>query len=226
MTSLHAVAPDVYTVGSELHLPGGMWLPLTCTVIRLPSGGLWIHSPVRFDDATAAAIEKLGPVQFIIAPSGLHHLHGRAATERWPQARVIASPAIAPKQPGLSFESLADDPAPWGATIQAMPLGGLPTVQEWVFFHAPTRTLLVTDLLFHLTEIRGWASHFAYTLFGTRYRLANSRLFRWYIQDRAALAQSVEQMLQWPFERLIPCHGTIVEDDTHAQVRAALGPVL
>jgi hypothetical protein len=215
------VADDVWVVRDELRLAPAMFLPLASTVIRLPQGGIWVHSPVRIGQS-AAAIDAFGPVQFVVAPSGLHHLHVRAAVQRWPNAQVLASPAVAAKQPELAVAPLTTGSLPWGPEIEALPLGGLPGIEEWVFFHRPSRTLLVTDLVFHLLHVRGWASHLAYLAFGTRHRLAVSRLFRAYIRDRAALAASVDAMLNWPFVRVIPCHGEVLEQDAHARMQAAL----
>ena len=44
-------------------------LPFTTrmTVIRLPDGGLWLHSPTPLDDGLRAAIDALGPVAHIVA---------------------------------------------------------------------------------------------------------------------------------------------------------------
>ncbi|MFX7674953.1 DUF4336 domain-containing protein, partial [Acinetobacter baumannii] len=36
--------------------------PTRMTVVRLPDGGLWIHSPVAPDEALFEAIERLGSV--------------------------------------------------------------------------------------------------------------------------------------------------------------------
>ena len=54
---------------------GGLELGGRMTVIRLPDGGLWIHSPVRFEPAHRAAVDALGPVRFLVAPNLMHHLH-------------------------------------------------------------------------------------------------------------------------------------------------------
>jgi hypothetical protein len=134
----------------------------------------------------------------------------------------VASPAVAPKQPDLAFTPLNAGPPPGGEAIEALAIGGMPGVEEWAFFHRPTGTLLVTDLLFHLTDVSGWLNHLLFTVMGTRGRLAVSRLFRSYLRDPVAMAESVERLLDWPFTRIIPCHGTVLTVDAHARAVAAL----
>ena len=218
-------APGLCTVHATLALAPGVSLPLTCTAIRLADGGVWVHSPIDFDAASVAALDALGPVRFVVAPSGLHHLFARAALARWPAAQLVASPAVAPKQPGLAFTPLRADAPPWGDEIAALPIGGMPGVEEWVFFHRPTGTLLVTDLLFHLTDVSGWVNHLVFAAMGTRGRLAVSRLYRSFIRDRDAVAASVERLLAWPISRIIPCHGAVLAADAHARAAAALAPL-
>ena len=222
MSTHEPITDGILRFRSELRLSPGTYLPIAATAIRLPDGGVWLHSPIDFSDEDVAAIEALGPVKFIVAPSGLHHLFARAAAARWPAATVVASPAVATKQPGLAFLPLSATERPWGDAIAALPIDGMPDVQEWAFYHEPSRTLLVVDLLFHLLHTHGLGSYLTYTLVGTRGRLASSRLFRYFIKDAAAHWASVDQVLAWPFDRLLPCHGEPIDSGAHPLVIEAL----
>ena len=75
---LHVLEVPFRAAGLEL---GGRM-----TVIRLPDGGLWIHSPVRVDGATRPAVEALGPVRFLVAPSLMHHLFLPEWAAAYPEA--------------------------------------------------------------------------------------------------------------------------------------------
>ena len=57
------------------------------TVIQLAGGGLWLHSPIRLDDALRAALDAMGPVRFIVAPNKAHHLFAKKCLAMYPQAR-------------------------------------------------------------------------------------------------------------------------------------------
>src|SRR5690606_38151617 len=109
----------------------------------LPGGHLLLYSPVPIDDALAAALEDLGPVAHLVAPSGSHHLHAGAAQVRWPEARLWGSPALPDKRPDLRFDAvLADADGAFEGVIDVTVLRGIPRLQEAVFLHRPSRSLL------------------------------------------------------------------------------------
>jgi hypothetical protein len=49
------------------------------TVVRLAGGGLFVHSPVALDPATRRAVDALGPVRAVVAPSVPPREGGHAA---------------------------------------------------------------------------------------------------------------------------------------------------
>jgi len=91
--TLRALARDLWCLDADLRVQAGFHLPIRMTVIRLADGGLWLHSPVAIDEATAAAIDALGPVRHIVAPNLLHHLFAGAAAERWSRTARPRPPA-------------------------------------------------------------------------------------------------------------------------------------
>jgi len=62
------------------------------TVIRLGNGGLFLHSPVPLDGALRAALNQLGPVRAIVAPSKAHHLFVDDYVKEYPEASSMAHP--------------------------------------------------------------------------------------------------------------------------------------
>ena len=71
------IAPDVWIVdGPEIrfsYLGLKLPFPTRMTLIRLPDGGLWVHSPTSLTDMLAEEVLKLGPVRGLIAPNTLHY---------------------------------------------------------------------------------------------------------------------------------------------------------
>jgi hypothetical protein len=203
-----------------------MRMPLRSVVIRLESGALWVHSPIKFSAAALESIESLGEVTALVAPSGFHHLHVARAQQHFAGAEIWASPAVAPKQPKLGgVHWLGQDPAPaWSDDIEPLCIGGMPKVQEWVFFHRASQTLIVTDLVFNLLETSGLLTPVFLTLFGTRGRFAQSRLFKAMIKDREAYDSSISRLLEWPVGRVMMAHGTVLEgDDVYERLCRAVG---
>lgn len=213
------IAADVWQVsGPELRMPGGFMLPASSTVIRLPDRSLLVYSPIAFDDAAAAAIDAVGEVAHLVAPSRLHHLYAVAAKARWPRATVHAAPGVAEKQPALAVDrELADeraaDPA-WGDAVALELVGGAPKVNEVVLFHRPSGTLACADLLFHVTRPANLRTRFVLALVGIGgRRLGQSLEWRRLRKDRVAARASAARILEWPIARVAPCHGDPIEID-------------
>jgi hypothetical protein len=224
---MEVIAEEVWGVPGAAHLPGGVVFPLRMTVIRLPDGGLWLHSPVALDDTTARAIEALGPVRHLVAPSLLHDLHAGAAKARWPAARLHAPTALRARRPDLPIDEDLSDGSPWGDAIVAVAIRGAPKLDEFEFLHRPSRTLLVTDLAFHVLTPATFATKLVLCGVGCHGRLGSSRAWRWvFAEDRAAVAASVERLLALDFDRLVPAHGDVIASGAAPALRQALSQPL
>ena len=53
---LKPVAPDVWIVDGPVIRFYGLPFTTRMTVIRLPDGGLWLHSPIAMDDGLVAQL--------------------------------------------------------------------------------------------------------------------------------------------------------------------------
>ena len=214
-------------------LPLGFQFPARMTLLPLEAGQVALVSPIPIDDTLARSIAELGEVAFLIAPNLLHHLYLDAAIQRYPQARVVAPSRLREKKPNLHIHAPLDftlDPASLertippelAAAVDVVALQGTPAMDELVFFHRATRTLVVTDLVFHVTEPRGWMAHLTFFVVGCYRRLAASRVQRLVIKDRTAARASVDRILALPFERLVMAHGEGIEHDAHPRLEQAM----
>jgi len=220
--SIQAVAAEVWTAEHPMHFPGGVHLPSRMTIIRLPDGDLLLHSPIPIDDALAAELSALGPVAHVVAPSLLHHLFVPQALERYPQALLIAAPGLAEKRAELPVaDVLSDEPPPaWEGVIDQVVIRGAPRLNEVAMLHRPSRTLIVSDLVFNVQHPQGLGTALALRMMGTHKRLRQSRAWHLYARDRAQVRESVEKVLSWEFDRVLPGHGDPFEGNGNA--RAAM----
>ncbi|MEM9693639.1 MAG: DUF4336 domain-containing protein [Myxococcota bacterium] len=209
MTKLIPLADDLWCAESELRTPLGVVFPIRMTVVR-HGDELTLLSPIAVDDDLGRALETLGRVRNIVAPNLFHHVHLEAAAQRFPQASLWAPPGLAKKRPDLTFDAtLEGGSTPFG--LEVLALEGAPALHEHVFFHAPSGTLVVTDLVFNMSDAANWISRFVFRYVARAYqRVAQSRLFRLFVKDRAAAASSLGRMLELDFDRLVMAHGDIV----------------
>ena len=117
-------------------------------VARLPSGGLWVHAPVRLDAPTREALERLGPVVAIVAPNTFHYFFLEEYARAYPTAALFSAPGLAERCAGLpSGERLGDEaPALWAGVLDQRVFGPIRAVSEVIFLHRSSGTLILTDL--------------------------------------------------------------------------------
>ncbi len=210
---LNKVTENIWEAAGEIYAP--MRIHFTCrmTVIRLPGGELLLHSPVKIDDPLAAELEKLGTVRYLVAPNDFHHMFLDEAISRYPDAVVYGAPGLKEKRRDLQFHHELGSEAPWSDTLDQVLIGGMPAFNEFVFLHKPSKTLIVTDLMFNIKKPQNLQSHIVLFLAGAYKKPGQSRLFRLAIKDKAEAGKSIRTLLSWDFERVIMAHGAIIEKD-------------
>ncbi len=196
------------------------------TVIRLSDGGLFLHSPTRLDEETKRALGALGAVRAIVAPSKAHHLFVGDYVKAWPEAKLHGPPgltgdildfrALLGARPDLRLDSVLGDEAhpDWRGEIEQHLFKGAPWMNEVVFFHPPSRSVIFTDLVFNVpADFRG--APIFYGLVGAKGHFGPHRLIRMMIRDHRAARESVARILKWDFDRLIVTHGDVLESGGH-----------
>lgn len=223
---LEAFGPELYRADGPVISFYGFPYPTRMAVARLAEGALWVWSPIALTAQLAAQVEAIGPVRHIVSPNKLHHLYLREWAERWPAARLYAPPGLARKAPELSFTAdLADlAPAPWAPDIEQVTFGGSFAMEEVVFFHRPSRTAILGDLIQRFAEssASGWRGVLMRLdgLVGAR----GSTPREWrlsFLSHRQARAAR-QTVLEWHPQRLLVAHGQCAETDAAALIADAL----
>jgi len=209
---MQTLATDLWADQQPLRFVG-MEIGTRMTVIRLPTGGLWIHSPIEATDERLEAVRALGEPAVLIAPTRFHHMFVGSWRDAFPDASLHLAPGLASKRPDLMpAEVLGDEaPAAWAGHIEQVVVKGFPLANEVVFYHPPTATLVATDLAFNPSPSFSVGTRFALRLAGVKGLLSPTLLERFGIRDRTAFRSSFDRILEWPFERVIVAHGDIVE---------------
>ena len=234
--TLKPVAPDLWVVdGPEIrfgYLGFKMPFPTRMTIVRLSHGGLFVHSPIALDEKLARAVEALGPVEHLIAPNTIHYWWVPDGKARYPAAQVHAAPGLdrKAKRP-LPIDSVlsASPPPEWAGEIEQVLFAG-DVMAEVDFFHRPSRTLILTDLIenFEPARIKSWVLRLLVRLAGAADPDGSAPrdmrvTFR---RHRAEMRAGVERMLAWQPERVILAHGRWYAQNGTAELTRAFRWVL
>jgi hypothetical protein len=229
------VADDLWIVdGPEIRFGVGIKVPFPTrmTIIRLPDNGLWLHSPIAPDPELIARVKMLGAVWALVAPNTLHYWWLPDWAELFPEAAVFAPQRLTrtAKKTLPRYQILDEKPSPlWAGTIDQLVVAGA-ILTEIVFFHRPSRTLLLTDLIenFELSRVRSPWLRALLRIGGVVDPDGKSpidmRLSFW--GHRADLRNAVRTMLAWKPERIILAHGRWYDRNAEGELRRAFRWVL
>jgi hypothetical protein len=206
----------------------GIEIGCRMTIVRLPSRALVVISPIPLKASDRPLLDSLGTVSHLIAPNVFHHLYFAQAQSLYPKATAWGVEGLSTKCPNLSFDATLNQPGQFEETLDYRPFQGLRTLQpngivavnETVFYHRPSKTLILTDLAFNFDPTFPFTTRLAMQVLGSYDALRPSRLEKWGSLEKAAIAASIRQVLTWEFDRVIPGHGSIVETGGKAQLQA------
>jgi hypothetical protein len=175
------------------------------TVMQL-EGGVLVHSPVDVDPGLLA---PLGTLRWALSPNLFHHLY----LGRWMEAGAAgyAPVGLAEKRSDLELDVLVETPCdPFGPEVRLIPLKCFAMTQEIAVLHRPSRTLILTDLLFNLSEEMPFATRAAFACL-CAYPGCKTSLLERVGMNRAMAREEIAALLELDFDRLIMAHGDVVE---------------
>lgn len=221
---LRQIADGLWVIDHPFKVMGAC-IGTRTTIVRLDDGGLWLLSPGAGLARLKSEIEALGPVTALVAPNNMHHLALPATSSLFPTARVYGPAGLVAKQPGLKFTPFDElGPDHWPG-LQMLSLKGFGPLEERAFYHRATRTLMVTDLVFNIQHsAHTWTRLFmrlndGYGKFGP------TRICRALIKDKTLLAQTLDHLLRWDFERVIMAHGDVQTSGGKQALQAAFSRI-
>ena len=140
----------------------------------------------------------------------------------FPGARVFGAPGLREKLPELRIDEVLSEkpPALWQDDLDQLLVRGCPSLNEVVFLHRSSRTLLCLDLCFNVRRSSSRFTRLFMRANGAWDRFGPSRLFRYTIlRDARAVRESVDRILAWDFERVSVAHGDVLESGGRRELR-------
>lgn len=194
------------------------------TLIRLSVGGVLVHSAGPWSAGDVMAIRSWGKVWGLMEGSRIHDTFAREMRGVFPGV-PYGLPAGFPiaKAELEPVESLAQWNGRWGQEVKVLRIAGMPRLQEHAVLHVPSRTLILTDLVFNLRfpphQSVPWALRW---ISGLKSFPGTSRLVKLCVKDRVAVRQSLEEMMAWDFDQVVVSHGELITENAKDTLRRVL----
>ncbi|KAI0088875.1 hypothetical protein BDY19DRAFT_153309 [Irpex rosettiformis] len=229
-TVIREVTQDVWTFSRPFARFGLFPIGGRSTAIKLKTGGVWVLASTPLDDETRTKLQELGPVRYIVGADAVHYLFLAQYRMQYPEAKLIAPQdaidTVSKVTPDVNFDGAwgKDDPDTKYGFEDEINHCYFPGHQnkEVAFLHKESKTLLEADLLFNLppTEQYSKSKESATVPFISSHMNPFSGLHKrmvWSIaRDKEAMKRDLKTIRGWDFDRIIPCHGDVIEKDGKA----------
>lgn len=228
LNTLIPLGPDLWMVNGPAISFYGMPFPTRMVVARLEHG-LWLHSPIAWTAELARSLEGLGPPAALVAPNPIHYAYLPDWAARNPDAQVFAAPGVEARAAKykLTFpaHTVLDDTAPplWAGVIDQKLIPGHPFLKEMVFFHRPSRTLILTDLIENFEARRlPWLMRIAARIGGNLDPDGKAPVdMRLSWRDKKAAGAAIREVIGWAPERVVMAHGRIYTENAVTELERA-----
>lgn len=159
---------------------------------------------------------RLRRPQVVGSADGYRSFHG---TSPW------VSPRFQERHPDAPVDHVIGPAAPddWGGQIRVLSFGGSRFLDEVVFYHERSRTLILTDLIQrHDPSEESWFWRHVKRAAGVLGESGGTaRDLRSTFTDRVAARKSAEALLRWDFDRVIIAHGMCITKNARRTVEQA-----
>ena len=200
----------------------GLEVGTRMTIIRLKTGKLMVISPIQVNSTTIDEIDEIGKVDFIIAPNLYHHLFVADFQALYPHAKLLVAPGLELKRADLKFDGiLGQAPLQFWDEVEylyfegfnVLDLSGPSPLQEVVFFHRESQTLVLTDTAFNFDASFPLITQLVTRVIGGYNRVSPSLLDKLATREKDKIEKSIRRILCWDFKRIVMAHGSIVENE-------------
>ncbi|HEX4205509.1 MAG TPA: DUF4336 domain-containing protein [Ktedonobacteraceae bacterium] len=224
---VQAFAPNVWIIDGPTVRDFGVLFTTRMTVVKLTDGSVWIESPVSVPFETLKRISEWGQVRYLVAATPRHVWRLAAWHTLFPDAQLwVPRPTPFTLQKGhLPLTGLLKDtpPSDWSRDFDQLAFQGNPLIEEVLFFHKTSRTVILGDLIQVHPKVQGKPLRNAlFQLEGVASPLGGVGLdFRLSFTNRKLAQRSLDKLLSWDFDKLIIAHGACIEKDAKSFIERA-----
>ncbi|KAF1986489.1 hypothetical protein K402DRAFT_376980 [Aulographum hederae CBS 113979] len=234
---IRKVTPNVTTFSTPFWRFGHVKVGGRGTAVRMRNGAVAIFSPTALTPEVKQTVKDLGEVKYIAALDIEHHIFLGPWHEQYPNAKVLGPEGLPEKREKQKNEKVpfavvftAKDKettkvdADFDSDFDYEFVDGHMN-KELVFNYKPDGTLIEADLMFNLPATEqfskvpntdassGFLTKRFIGLNNTQGAAMGQRRFIWHTiaTNRPSYNKSMSKINGWNFDRIIPCHGDVIE---------------
>ncbi|RXJ74497.1 methanol oxidase [Veronia nyctiphanis] len=200
----------------------GIDINLRMSVIRLSGGELLIYNPTALSDTLLIELESLGRIKAIVTVNEHLHHHLSDWWLKFPDAYFFAAPGLELKRTDIGFDAplSSQNHDLWRKDLYQSMFVLSERQSETIFCDPESKTLIIGTTLAQFNQ--GSLSRQLLGVLTARYFHAGcSPSIQVQSDPKTLLRQSLQEILSWPFERILPLHGSpIPKRGKHALTHA------
>ncbi|GAA5829244.1 hypothetical protein JCM3766R1_001034 [Sporobolomyces carnicolor] len=200
------------------------------TAIKLRSGNVWLAASHPLCPETLQTIVAMGPVKHIAMFDAEHGMYTESYHKAFPDAKLYFPPSATKKwkSAGLLSDNATNvftygegkgDPfeADTNGEIKSADFTKAHLNEDIAFYHAPTKTLIEADLLMNLPPQEQYSKTSQRNSIPLLSKVTPGsgihQKMLWYLvsKDKQEMSRAAKEVAAWDFDRLIPCHGDVIE---------------
>lgn len=213
------ISDDITILESSIKMPL-MRLPVTTPLVKLSTGSVLISPGSALNRDLLKSQES---VTDIVANNLFHHAGVPKAASLFSKAKIWGVEGLEKKRSDINWTSFFHkDHWPHHSELPFIQIKGMSKVNEIVFFHVKSKTLIVSDLCFNLQGTKGFGPWLILSLFGTYNKFAVSKFLLKFIDNNEAFKNSLSEILNFEFENLIVGHGNAIQGNARSLFQKAL----
>lgn len=224
---LQVFAENVWIADGPIVRDMGVMFTTRMSVVKLADGALFLESPLPLPFETLRQVTELGPIRYLVAATPRHVWRLEGWHSLFPDAELWvprATPFTLKKARLPLTGILSDSPSRgWADDLDQLAFKGNPLIEEVLFFHRRSRTLVLDDLIQVHPKIEGRPLRNALVNAGG---VAGPKGgvpldIRLSFIHRDIARRSLEKLLSWDFDKLIIAHGPCFDRDAKPIVMEA-----
>ncbi|AMG29264.1 DUF4336 domain-containing protein [Grimontia hollisae] len=192
------------------------------TVFRLNDNSLLVHNPIALTAGLKEQLKRLGKISCVTTANLNLHQHLSDWWLEYPEARFLAAPGLYSKRTDLGFDGILNSTtfALWKEQLYQTVLRGNDACEEVIFCDPQSRTLILGESLLLLRE-GSLARRLTGRLLGCSKEARVPLLYKIQIKESKLLRQSLQEILTWPFDHILPVHGDPIMFNGREKLAAA-----